>query len=560
MEILQVGKKSKQQLKRRSSSNNMCTVFRAAVILLQMSIIMSSCMIQFSAEARGEDSWEMLVRNAGVSAMHMTLAHTNKVIMFDRTDYGPSEIRLANGFCRRDRRDLALQVDCWAHSIELDLATNRVRPLTVLTDTWCSSGAWQAGGTLTQTGGWNDGGNTVRTIGAGGNDDWREYPNALAKARWYASNQLLPDQRVIVIGGRRQFNYEFVPRGREGSIELPFLAETNDRGAENNLYPFVHLSPDGNLFIFANKDSILFNYKRNQVVRRYPRLPGGSRNYPASGSSVLLPLSAANRYTRADVLVCGGAPEGSFQATYRGEFMPAEQTCGRLVITDANPNWLVVKMPSPRVMGDMLILPTGEVLIINGASQGTAGWGLGRQPNLAPVLFTPVNNRFQVMSETGIPRLYHSTANVMPDGSVLVGGSNPNFGYTFKGTLFPTELSIQRYNPYYLNKGYDGRRPYITAISNVNLGYGTSFTVTYHTAQALNGVAFHLYAPPFTTHTYSMNQRMLVLGSNAPVRVGRSYVSRVYAPPNAVTAPSAYHLLTVVNQGTPSASAWVHIG
>jgi hypothetical protein len=139
MEILQVGKKSKQQLKRRSSSNNMCTVFRAAVILLQMSIIMSSCMIQFSAEAK-EDSWEMLVPNAGVSAMHMTLAHTNKVIMFDRTDYGPSEIRLANGFCRRDRRDLALQVDCWAHSIELDLATNRVRPLTVLTDTWCSSG------------------------------------------------------------------------------------------------------------------------------------------------------------------------------------------------------------------------------------------------------------------------------------------------------------------------------------------------------------------------------------------------------------------------------------
>jgi hypothetical protein len=140
MEILQVGKGSKQQLRRSSSSNNMCTVFRAAVILLQMSIIMSSCMIQFSAEARGEDSWEMLVPNAGVSAMHMTLAHTNKVIMFDRTDYGPSEIRLANGFCRRDPRDLALQVDCWAHSIELDLATNRVRPLTVLTDTWCSSG------------------------------------------------------------------------------------------------------------------------------------------------------------------------------------------------------------------------------------------------------------------------------------------------------------------------------------------------------------------------------------------------------------------------------------
>ncbi len=242
------------------------------------------------------DSWELLIENAGVSAMHMTLAHTNKVIMFDRTDYGPSEIKLANGFCRRDPRDLALQVDCWAHSIELDLATNRIRPLTVLSDTWCSSGAWQADGILTQTGGWNDGGTTMRTIGSDGNNDWREFPNTLAVARWYASDQILPDQRVIVVGGRRQFNYEFLPKGGGGggAIRFPFLEETNDPGAENNLYPFTHLSPDGNLFVFANQDSILLNYDKGEVVKRFPTLNGGPRNYPSSGSSVLLPISAAN--------------------------------------------------------------------------------------------------------------------------------------------------------------------------------------------------------------------------------------------------------------------------
>jgi hypothetical protein len=510
------------------------------------------------------DSWELLIENAGVSAMHMTLAHTNKVIMFDRTDYGPSEIKLANGFCRRDPRDLAMQVDCWAHSIELDLATKRIRPLTVLTDTWCSSGAWQADGILTQTGGWNDGGNTMRTIGSDGNSDWREFPNTLAVARWYASDQLLPDQRVIVVGGRRQFSYEFVPKrgGEAGAIRLPFLEETNDPGAENNLYPFTHLSPDGNLFVFANQDSILLNYGTGEVVKRFPTLNGGPRNYPSSGSSVLLPINAANGYRRAEVMICGGAPPGSFQDVNRGVFVGALDTCGRMVITDPNPRWAVSVMPSARVMGDMLILPTGEVLIINGARQGTAGWGVAREPNLAPVLYNPVFDRFQVMTETTIPRLYHSTANVMPDGSVLVGGSNPNFGYTFTGSLYPTELRIERYNPYYLNAAYDARRPEIVAIDNEAPGYGVDFKVTLAIPGAPDGVVFHLYAPPFTTHTYSMNQRMLVLATSAPVADGgrRNFVTTVTAPPSAVLAPSGWYLLTAINQGVPSPSSWIHIG
>jgi hypothetical protein len=154
----------------------------------------------------------------------------------------------------------------------------------------------------------------VRTIGGGPNDDWVEYRNALAESRWYATNQLLPDQRQIVIGGRRQFNYEFVPppapaggkysnlAGRATAINFPFLAQTNDNEAENNLYPFVHLSTDGNLFVFANKDSILLNYNTGETVRTFPRLAGGPRNYPSSGSSVLLPISAADGWVNCSLM------------------------------------------------------------------------------------------------------------------------------------------------------------------------------------------------------------------------------------------------------------------
>lgn len=42
---------------------------------------------------------------------------------------------------------------------------------------------------------------------------------------------------------------------------MRFLKETRNSKEENNVYPFLHLLPDGNLFIFANSCSIMFDYK-----------------------------------------------------------------------------------------------------------------------------------------------------------------------------------------------------------------------------------------------------------------------------------------------------------
>ncbi|KAL4584224.1 hypothetical protein LXL04_008816 [Taraxacum kok-saghyz] len=46
-------------------------------------------------------------------------------------------------------------------------------------------------------------------------------------------------------------------------------------------------------------------------------------------------------------------------------------------------------MPLARVMGDMLLLPNGHVLLINGASAGVVGWELGRNPVLSPIVYQP---------------------------------------------------------------------------------------------------------------------------------------------------------------------------
>ncbi|MQL87985.1 hypothetical protein Taro_020519 [Colocasia esculenta] len=551
------------------------------------------------SQAAGGGEWRLLRESIGLSAMHMQLLRNDRVVMFDRTDFGSSNLSLPLGRCRRDPLDAALKVDCTAHSLLYELSSNDVLPLTILTDTWCSSGSVLPDGTLLQSGGYNDGDRVVRSLapcpdGEGGSGssscDWVENPGYLAVRRWYATNQILPDGRVFIVGGRKQYNYEFFPReggardprpsstllpAREASypVGFSFLKETRDDEAENNLYPFVHLLPDGSLFVFANTRAVLLDYASNRVLRNFPPIPGGHpRNYPSSGSSVLLPLrlpaDGSNRVD-AEVLVCGGAPRGSYElALKNGTFLPALRTCGRLAVTDSDAEWRMEMMPMARVMGDMLLLPTGDVLIVNGAGRGTAGWELGRDPVTSPVLYRPSGfpgQRFTVLNRSPIPRMYHSSAVVDTYGRVLVGGSNPHIYYNFSGVEFPTELKLEAFHPPYLDRSLDPLRPVVVGVAPGNsVTYGQPLGVRFSVGEyrAEGGVSVALLAPSFTTHALAMNQRLVVL---VVAKVETASPESVYrlttaAPPTASVTPPGYYLLFVVHAGVPSRKGvWINL-
>ncbi|KAK2637628.1 hypothetical protein Ddye_025423 [Dipteronia dyeriana] len=531
------------------------------------------------SDTQGE--WNLLHASIGISAMHMQLLHNNKVIIFDRTDFGPSNLSLPGGRCRYDPVDTVLQNDCTAHSVLYDVGTNQYRPLTIQTDTWCSSGAVLQNGTLVQTGGFNDGDHVVRTFSPCIDDscDWTEFPNYLSERRWYATNQILPDGRVIIVGGRRQFSYEFYPRNPQASssssnsqsFDLRFLLDTRDYN-ENNLYPFLHLLPDGNLFIFANTRSIVFDYKQNRVIKEFPQIDGGDpRNYPSSGSSVLLPLDentsgGGGDVVEAEVMVCGGAPRSSYGHAVNNVFERALSTCGRLVVVGhANPSWFMENMPLPRVMGDMLILPTGDVIIINGAESGTSGWELGRDPVTRPIIYRPssevVGQRYSIMAPSPRSRLYHSSAILLTDGRVLVGGSNPHVYYNFTDVMYPTDLSLESFSPPYLSAEYVAVRPKIVAV-NETLGYGDTFTVSFTVSEYLSWreVSVRIILPSFTTHSFAMNQRMVVIKTMGVYReASGSYNVVGVGPSTAEIAPPGYYLLFVVHSGTPSSGMWVKI-
>lgn len=77
---------------------------------------------------------------------------------------------------------------------------------------------------------------------------------------------------------------------------------------------------------------------------------------------------------------------------------------------------------------------------MNGAHQGVAGFGLATDPNLSALLYDPakpVHQRISILGNTIVPRLYHSEAVLLPDGRVLISGSDP------QTPGFPEEFRIE---------------------------------------------------------------------------------------------------------------------
>lgn len=124
----------------------------------------------------------------------------------------------------------------------------------------------------------------------------------------------------------------------------------------------------------------------------------------------------------------------------------------------------------------MVPLPDGTYMIMNGAGSGVAGFGLASDPLHTANLYDPtqpLNARMSILNTTIVDRLYHSEAILLPDGRVLVSGSDP------EDPRFPQEYRVEVYVPPYLTSGFE--QPSFT-ISNADWSYGeqVSISVTIH--------------------------------------------------------------------------------
>lgn len=197
----------------------------------------------------------------------------------------------------------------------------------------------------------------------------------------------------------------------------------------------MHLLPNpsasNEVFTVAGNQTIIWDYTKNTAVKTLPDTPLQPRTFPSSATSVLLPLVAPDYDPT--VLICGGSS---------GD-MPnplALDDCYTINPLDPSPVWETTDaMPNgPQTMSDGILLPDGTVLIINGGRIGSGGGFMADDPVFQPILYNttaPAGDRFTTLPGTTIPRLYHSTATLLPSGEVLVAGSNPAVGYSANGKV-----------------------------------------------------------------------------------------------------------------------------
>jgi hypothetical protein len=195
-------------------------------------------------------------------------------------------------------------------------------------------------------------------------------------------------------------------------------------------------------------------------------------------------------------------------------------------------------------------------------------WSLAADAVLTPALYDPAAPAGQRWSNAGFgaaqfPRLYHSTALLLPDGSVMVAGGNPNVDVA-TDVPFPTTYTAEYFYPPYWNAS----RPAPTGMpKNISYG-GAPFDITVPASSysgAANDAAANttvvLLRPGWSTHAMNMGQRYVQLNSTYSVQSDGSYVLHTaQAPPNPNLLTPGPALLFVVINGVPSNGTMVTVG
>ena len=196
----------------------------------------------------------------------------------------------------------------------------------------------------------------------------------------------------------------------------------------------------------------------------------------------------------------------------------------------------------------MVALPDGTYLIVNGAHQGIGGFQLASDPNLSALLYDPsrhVGSRISILNNTTIARMYHSEATLLPDGRVLISGSDP------QTSGLPEELRIEVYIPPYLS---DGLTQPVVTVPNTDWAYGGQYQITVKLFQG-KAMRVSLVAATSSTHGNVMGGRTIF-----PEFSCAGTVCTVTAPPNAGVSPPGWHQLFILDGRTPSHGVFVRIG
>ncbi|MFG1610631.1 galactose oxidase-like domain-containing protein [Actinoplanes sp. NPDC049265] len=369
--------------------------------------------------------------------------------------------------------------------------------------------------------------------------------NDMTAGSWYPSATMLGNGDVISLGGLGEDSAGTVATQYFKTAQQRWLGlnEANQSWSFWGLYPSMILMQDGRLFysgshVFGNglpgSGSSIYDYTANTITP----VNGLQRKDERDQSmSVLLPPAQDQK-----VLTLGGGNIDSNPDANRltdlidlKKATPA-YAAGPLLPTGK----LTGGVPQTSTQGKMyvsaVLLPDGKVFETGGGLHNRA------DPVYEASMYDPATNKFTAaMAVDPVPRTYHSSAFLLPDGRVMAVGDNPGNG-TF-------DMRISVYSPPYLFKG---ARPQILTMADPQWTYGTTKNIT------VDGpiTRAELIRPAAVTHSSDPNQRFV----DVPITVnGNSVGLNLTSNPN-LAPPGWYMLFVVGTNGVPSVAKWVHVG
>lgn len=394
--------------------------------------------------------------------------------------------------------------------------------------------------------------------------------------RWYPTLVTLPSGKVFVASGVTKLVKPVYNDGRPPEDNLRNVVETetwtNGKGWTVNpatankslpLFPRLHLLPDGKVYYDAAGQT--FNpfgqaYDEASWVNAsvydpsaqtwtdlgMPTIGGLPLGFRGSAFDVMLPLQpdANGAYTKARILSAGGVigpTPGSYVANAFTTLNTVDTSGGKDVLTSEN----VGQLNQARWYGSGVVLPTGQVFLVNGADRDEVDVPGSGTPIKQGELFDPTTKTWTPVASESHGRTYHNTAVLLPDGRVLVGGHAPiATGYAFQTDVFAQTLGLSRpegdpsfeiYSPPYMF--WPGRPSILENDQTVN--WGQQLTVTLDDSSDVTRLV--LVRNPSYTHLVDGDQRAVDL----PVQAVDGTEVRANVPGASVLPPGPYWLFAI---------------
>ncbi len=393
---------------------------------------------------------------------------------------------------------------------------------------FCAGHAFDADGNLVVTGGHPGGHDETPDFAdvgivdvnrfSGATGSWTRGPD-MRFPRWYPTTLPLADGRLLTLSG------DITPNDFADTPEIydpvagtwQVLPQIDTKDAHTGQYLRAHLLSDGSVYVFNPADGVL---RRLDLAAEQWQNLGAN---PQTNASTVM-------FRPGKLLMTGGRNH-------------AESTVQqpKAMVLDTSQSLTAWRLTTPmaygRIYHNLVMLPDGRVLAVGGRSSFAEGTEV-----LPAEQWDPSTEAWTTLAALQDPRMYHSTALLLPDGRIVTAGGGRLTG------LVPY-LTAQIYSPPYL---FHGPRPTITD-APAEVGYATAFTVTTPEADEIAGIT--LIPIGSVTHAINPNVRYLEL----PFTVGPGAVVAT-SPATPTLAPPGYYMLFLLNDaGVPSVAHMIHL-